>query len=79
MYTKAQLKAAFKGNNNISLNDVYKDVRRYGNIKHLSDVEYNGIVTTYAYIEYKDLSWEFELEKGEVISAQYATENNWIF
>lgn len=79
MHTKSQLKKAVSGENNISLEEVYKDVRRYGNIHHLEDVNQPEGLVTYAYIEYKNLFWEFELLKGEVLSAGWNKENNWIF
>lgn len=79
MFTKSQLIAAVKYKNNISLDEAYKDVRRYGKIHHLSDVDQNGTLVTYAYIEHKGLFWEWELVKGEVLSVSWTEENNWPF
>lgn len=62
MLTKPQLKAA---QNKGDLETVYKECRRYGVVNYQEDVE----ITRYVYITYKDLYWEFELEKGEVVSA----------
>lgn len=79
MFTKSQLIAAVHAKNNISLEEAYKDVRRYGKIHHLEDVDQSGTLVTYAYIEHKDLFWEWELVKGEVLSVSWRKENNWPF
>lgn len=61
------------------LNEVYKEVRRYGKIHHLEDVEHSGGLSTYAYIEHKQTFWEFELVRGDVVECSWKLENNWPF
>lgn len=64
------------------LDDVYKECRRYGEIKSNFDFEYTYTVNfktnerktdlvTEIQIEYKDLLWTFELVKGLCTSAGY--------
>lgn len=79
--TKTQLKAQIdKGG---SLDTVYKECRRYGEIIYKSDYEYTYTVNfktnekvtdlvTAIYISYKDLYWHFELVKGEVKTAGWS-------
>lgn len=62
MLTKSQLKAT---QNKGDLEAVYKECRRYGVVNYQEDVD----TVRYVYITHKNLYWEFELEKGEVLSS----------
>nr|DAJ98501.1 MAG TPA: hypothetical protein [Caudoviricetes sp.] len=79
MYTKTQLKSMV---NSGLMNDVYKDCRRYGEIREIIDYEYTHTINfktnekrtdfiTVVIIEYKNLLWTFELVKGECIEIEY--------
>lgn len=63
-----QLKA---GINNGNLDAVYKDCRRYGVITGQTDYDYRGDLMTTVCIDHKGLSFEFDLVRGEVVSAMF--------
>ena len=79
MYTKTQLKNMVS---NGLMDEVYKECRRYGEIKDKASYEYthtidfktnekrNDLVTVVV-IEYKRIIWTFELVKGECIEIEY--------
>jgi hypothetical protein len=53
--------------NNGHLNDVYKDVRRYGDITSDStQKDRDGIETRYITIKHKERIWSFSITLGEV-------------
>lgn len=64
---KTGIKAGF-------LNDVYKEVRRYGVIKDTVNFQHHGKYAMNIEISYKGLIFEFELCNGEVVYARYEIE-----
>lgn len=69
--TLSQIKAGIKAG---FLNDVYKQVRRYGVIKDTVNFQYHGREALNIEISYKGLLFEFELHNGEVVSGGYVIE-----
>lgn len=79
MYTKTQLKNMVS---NGLMDEVYKECRRYGEIKDKASYEYTHTIdfktnekrtdlVTVVVIEYKRIIWTFELVKGECTEIEY--------